>query len=72
MSLKEGLIQAVVVLSIFGGFGYIIFSKLTRKNSRTTEFFKKLTRGKLYEKVVPNIDVQDKIEQVWDDRRTMM
>lgn len=72
MSLREGFIQAVVVLCIFGGIGYIIFAKLARKSPRFGEFIRKFSPGRVYEKIPPKEEMLGKAEQVWDDKRTMM
>ncbi len=72
MSLREGLIQAVVILCVFGGIGYIILAKLVSKSPKTAEFIRQFSPGKLYEKIPPTEEMLGKAEQVWDDKRTMM
>lgn len=71
MALRESLVQIATVLGVLLGFGYLIISQMLKNNSKALEWLKKLKPGKVYldQKIEP---AKDKIEQVWDEKRTVM
>ncbi len=71
MGITEGLIGAGVVVGVFVGIGYIIFAKAAKRNPKLLDLIDKIKPGSLYEKVEP-LELNDKIEQVWDERRAVM
>jgi len=71
MGLKEGLTQTLVVFSVFGAIGFVILSKIRQNNPKVSAWLDKMKFGSMYEKV-PENPITDKIEQVYDERRTMM
>lgn len=64
-----GLIEGLVVLAIFMGFAYIIFAKMHQNNPMLMGKIKDWFKDK------PSIHTPeslDRIQQVYDERRTMM
>ena len=69
MPLKDAIIQAGTAIAVFAGIGYIIYSKMVKVKPQAAERIK----GLFKDKNVPVPEgVKDKIEQVWDEKRTMM
>ena len=68
MSLFDGL----VALGVISGLGYIIYVKILSQNPGIGVKIKSIIPTKLYDKVEPITKVPDKIEQVWDERKSMM
>ena len=71
MGLKEGLVQTGVLLSVFVGIGYVILAKMRKNNPAAADWLGKLKLGNIYNKVEED-PITDKIEQVYDERRTLM
>lgn len=72
MGLKDAIIQGGVVFVVFAGIGYVILAKINKTNPKAMRWIKeKLAPGSLYEKP-PENQIVDKLEQVYDDKRTMM
>lgn len=67
MSLWDGLIAIGVVL----GIGAIVFAKLAKNNPVAANTLRNFMPTKLYEKMEENSQ-GERVEQVWDDKRTMM
>lgn len=65
------LLDGVIVLSIFAVMGGIIFSKLRKNNPGFKEFTDKFS-FELFENIPPEKTSPDKIEQVYNEKRTMM
>jgi len=72
MPLKEAIIQGGTALGVVAGIGYVIFAKMVKSNPKMAEKLKEFMPGKLYDKIPQQEEMKDKIEQVWDEKRTMM
>lgn len=67
MPIIEGFVAMGVVVILF----WLIFIKISKNNPKAAETIKNLIPTNIYEK--PKMpEVPDKIEQVWNERRTMM
>ena len=67
MTLMEGLIAMGVMLAIGG----IVFAKAASNNPKLLEFLGKVMPTSLYTK--PDIKIiPDNVQQVWDERRSML
>ena len=68
-----GFTDGLVVLAVLGGFGFMIYSQLAKKNPKINEWVQKQFGQGLFKKN-EGIDsmAKDKIEQVYDERRSMM
>ena len=67
MSLFDGIVALGVVL----GFGYLIFVRLLHTNPKAAETIRNILPTKLYERI-ENDPISDKIQQVYQEKRTMM
>ena len=69
MALFDGL----VALAVVGGLGWIIYAKMMKNNPALAEKTRTLFSGGLY-KESGGMDAmsKDKIEQVYDEKRSMM
>lgn len=66
-----GLLDGLMVLGILGGLGFVIYSRLAKKNPG----IKKMTEGIGFKFIdeIPYVSPKpDKIEQVYNEKRTMM
>lgn len=66
MAIIDGLVAAGVLL----GFLYIIYAKLIQKNPAIKDKVRGLWDG--LDKTKKKEDIKDKMQQTYDDRRTMM
>jgi len=71
MSLKDGIIQAAVSMGVVGAIAFVIIGRVMQNNPKFAEFISKFKPGSIYEKAQEN-PITDKIEQVYDEKRTMM
>ncbi len=71
MGLKEGIIQAGVIFAVFGTIGYMILAKVKQNNPKAAEWLSKFKLASIYNKV-EEIPIVDRLEQVYDEKRTMM
>ena len=71
-TLKEALTTTLVLLCVFGSLGYIILSSIVRKNPKAASWMKRLSEGMKDKKEKLIDEPKDYIQQVYDDRRTMM
>ncbi len=71
MPFKENMIQLGTLLAVFLGFGYLMLSRVIKRKPELRDKIKKIFSGDLIKKT-PLEPMQDKIEQVWDEKRTMM
>lgn len=67
MTLIDGVISIIIVFLFF----YIIYVRLVEKNPKLHEFTKDFIPTNLYTKIDSPID-KEKIQQVYDEKRTMM
>ena len=66
-----GMLDGLLVLGIIGALGWVVYGKLSEKNPR----IKKLTEGISFNftEKIPYVEPKpDKIEQVYNEKRTMM
>lgn len=71
MPFKETIINMVVVLGVFGVMGYVIIMKVRKNNPKAATWLSQFKLGSIYKKVEPE-PIMDKMEQVYDDKRTLM
>ncbi len=65
------LLDGLLVLGILGALGGVIYSRLAQKNPKIREITKGFSLN-LMEKIPFVPDKPDKIEQVYNEKRTMM
>ncbi len=67
------LIDGLVAIGVIGGLGWIIYAKMMKNNPALAEKTRELFSGGLY-KQDPETDliVKDKMEQVHEEKRSMM
>ena len=71
MSIISGLFEGLIALGVIAVFFYMIWVRLAQKNPRMADKINILSKDKLYIRPeIPRVD--EKIEQVWDERRKMM
>lgn len=61
------LVDAFVVIGIFGSFIFLILSRLNEKNPARVQWFYDLVRGKNKPK-----ELKDRIEQIYPQKRQIM
>ena len=66
-----GIVDGLVVLGVFGGFGYMILSKLHQNNPAMADKIKGWFKGGLIHKS-DSVPTPEHTEQVYDEKRTMM
>jgi len=65
------IIQGFIALGVIGILGWLIFIKVSKNNPQMAQNIRNIIPTKIYEN--PKIPIiSDKIEQVYDERRTMM
>ena len=64
------MLDGMLVLGILGSLGWVIYGRLAQKNPK----LRKATKGIGFNFVekIPGKKISDKIEQVYDEKRTMM
>ncbi len=72
MVLKEAIIQAGVIFGVFMTIGYIILMKVKKSNPKAAEWLDKFKLGNIYNKMEEQNPITESIQQVYDDKRTMM
>jgi len=66
MSLWDGLVALGVILA----FGYLVFIRLAKTNPVAAQNIRNMLPGKIYEN--EESPMPDKVQQVWEEKRTMM
>ena len=67
-----GITDGLVVLAILGGFGFMIYAQLAKKNPKINEWVQKQFGEGLFSKTKEDSSLKDKVQQVYDERRSMM
>lgn len=67
MTIFEGL----VVVAVLAAVGWIIYVGAAQKNPKIVPWTKKFFSGKLIEKIPP-IKIPERMEQMYDEKRSMM
>jgi len=66
-----GLTDVLVVLGVFTGLGYVILARINERSPNKLEWIKGLFSGGIYKKESAKENL-DKLQQVYDEKRTMM
>lgn len=72
MSFTENLLQSFIGLGVVGTLFYLIYAKILKDNPDKAKKLSDMIPTSLYEKIEPIKEIPDKIEQVWEEKRTMM
>ncbi len=71
MTIGSAIMQGIIALGVVGALGWLIFIKIAKNNPKAAETIRNIIPTNLYDKTPISV-IPDKIEQVYDERRTMM
>ena len=68
-----GLWDLITVLLVFGTIGFVILAKVSEKKPHVIEWIKDFMPKNLYDKTQPqSIKEMEKMQQVWNEKRSMI
>ncbi len=66
-------IDGILVLAIFGSFGFVIYVKLREKDSPVIKFIEGIFSEPMYKKIEPEIlTATEERNQIWNEHRSML